>query len=68
LYEGLEAALKRVERYGSAGEEQIARAPAVYELRFLYEHPVAVVDRGKVRIGTRIYGSGPLQSDEIPGH
>ena len=49
-YESLDAALDRVERYGSAGEKQIARALAGYGVRFLYEHPVAVIDRGKVRL------------------
>lgn len=49
-YEGLDAALERVERYGSSGERQIARALAGHGVRFLYEHPVAVVDRGKVRV------------------
>jgi hypothetical protein len=49
-YGGLDAALDRVERYGSAGERQIARMLAGYGVRFLYEHPVAVVDRGKVRL------------------
>jgi hypothetical protein len=49
-YEGLDAALDRVERFGSAGEKQIARALAGYGVRFLYEHPVAVVDRGRIRL------------------
>ena len=49
-YESLDAALDRVERYGSAGEKQIARALAGYGVRFLYEHPVAVVDRGRIRL------------------
>ncbi|MCC6487749.1 MAG: hypothetical protein IT364_09635 [Candidatus Hydrogenedentes bacterium] len=49
-YEGLDAALDRVERFGSAGEKQIARALAGYNVRFLYEHPVAVVDRGRIRL------------------
>jgi hypothetical protein len=49
-YEGLDGALDRVERYGSAGEKQIARMFAGYGVRFLYEHPVSVVDRGKVRL------------------
>jgi hypothetical protein len=40
----------RVERTGSAGEKQIARMLQRYGVRYCYEHPVAVIDRDKVRV------------------
>ena len=49
-YCGLENALEVVESHGSAGEKQIARMLSHYGIRFFYEYPMAVVDRGKVRI------------------
>ena len=39
-----------VEESGSAGEKQIARMLNHYQVRFFYEHPVAVLDREKVRV------------------
>jgi hypothetical protein len=36
--------------FKSAGEVQIARMLERYSIPYLYEHPVAVVDRGKVRV------------------
>lgn len=48
--EGLEGGLREVELYGTAGEKQIARMLKRNRIEFLYEHPIAVVDRGKVRV------------------
>lgn len=45
-----EAGLAEVEGNGSRAERQIARMLNRYGIRYMYEHPVAVVDRGKVRI------------------
>jgi len=39
-----------VERRGSAGEKQLARMLDHYRMRFFYEHPLAVLNRGKVRV------------------
>ena len=49
-HDGLEDGLSEVERSGSAGEKQIARMLSSYGVRFFYEHPAAVIDRGKVRV------------------
>lgn len=43
-------ALDEVEETGSNGEKQIARMLRRHGMRFFYEHPVAVRDRGKVRV------------------
>ena len=48
--EGLESKTGGVEQVGSNGEKQIARMLKHYGVRYLYEHPVAVRDRGKVRV------------------
>ena len=45
-----ETELTKVELKGSGGEKQISRMLSHYGIRFFYEHPVAVVDRGKVRV------------------
>ncbi len=42
--------LQRVEEKGSYGEKQIARMLNQYGIRFFYEYPLAVIDRGKVRV------------------
>ncbi len=39
-----------VERTGSGGEKQISRMLQRYGVRYSFEHPVAVIDRGKVRV------------------
>ena len=41
---------KREGSFRSRGEEQIARLLDRHRIRYLYEHPLAVMDRGKVRI------------------
>ena len=41
---------EEVEQHGSAGEKQLARMLEHYQVRFFNEHPVAVLDRGKVRV------------------
>lgn len=46
----MDEALNYVERHGTRGERKIARALAGYGVRFEYEHPVAVIDRGRIRI------------------
>jgi len=48
--EGLEGRIDEVEEVGSNGEKQIARMLRRYGVRYMYEHPVAVRDRGKVRV------------------
>ena len=48
--QGLEPGLDEVEARGSRGEKQIARMLTRYGVRYVYEHPVAVLDRGRVRI------------------
>ena len=45
-----EAVLAEVEGNGSRAERQIARMLDRYGIQYKYEYPVAVVDRGKVRI------------------
>ena len=40
----------RVEPKGSWGEKQIARMFDGFGIGYFYEHPLAVVDRGKVRV------------------
>ncbi len=47
---GLDGSKIKVEQAGSAGEKQVARMLERYGVRYSYEHPVAVVDRGKVRV------------------
>jgi len=47
---GLEDTVEEVERNGSDGEKQIARMLERYGVRYLYEYPLAVKDRGKVRV------------------
>jgi len=47
---GLENALEYVESHGSFCEKQIARTLNINRIRYSYEYPVAVVDRGKVRL------------------
>jgi len=37
-------------RYKSQGEAQIARCLGRHGIGYLYEHPLAVIDRGKVRV------------------
>jgi hypothetical protein len=49
-HHGADHNLAQVEELGSVGEKQIARMLDRYKVRFLYEYPVAVVDRGKVRV------------------
>ena len=49
-YAGRDCADNGVERTGSAGEKQIARMLKRYGVRYCYEHPVAVIDRSKVRV------------------
>jgi hypothetical protein len=44
-----EAKVER-ERFKSEGETQVARLLDRFGISYLYEHPLAVVDRGKVRI------------------
>ena len=46
----LDDSLQEVEQSGSVGEKQIARMLSRYSVRFFYEYPVAVIDRGKVRV------------------
>ena len=46
----LESELDEVEKRGSRGEKQIARMLRRYGIRYVYEHPIAVLDRGRVRI------------------
>lgn len=46
----LKDSLRKVEQQGSYGEKQIARMLQHYGIRFSYEHPIAVVDRGHVRV------------------
>ena len=48
--EGLEDTTGGVEQVGSNGEKQIARMLSRYGVRHVYEYPVAVRDRGKVRV------------------
>ena len=48
--QGLEPGLDEVEARGSRGEKQIARMLTRYGVRYVYEHPVAVLDRGRVRV------------------
>lgn len=40
----------QLEQRGSKGEKQIGRMLTRYDVRYFYEHPVAVIDRGKVRV------------------
>jgi len=47
---GQDEGLHEVEETGSYGEKQIARMLRRHGMRFFYEHPVAVRDRGKVRV------------------
>ncbi len=39
-----------VESRGTYGERQLARMFNRYQVRYFYEHPLAVLDRGKVRV------------------
>lgn len=39
-----------VEEHGSRGEKQLARMFLHYNIRYFYEHPLGVIDRGKVRL------------------
>jgi hypothetical protein len=47
---GPKSELAEVEENGSRAERQIGRMLERYGMRYKYEHPVAVVDRGKVRV------------------
>jgi len=50
VYSSYGAQRAMVEREGSAGEKQVARMLDRYRIRYDYVHPMAVVDRGKVRL------------------
>jgi len=49
-YAGRVSPRERVEAYGTAGEKQLARMFHHHGIDYFYEHPVAVVDRGKTRV------------------
>ncbi|MCD6287485.1 MAG: hypothetical protein J7M12_00075 [Candidatus Hydrogenedentes bacterium] len=47
---GLVGQTDEVERVGSYGEKQVARMLSRYRIQYEYEYPMAVRDRGKVRV------------------
>ena len=51
-YEGRNdgAGAEDVERNGSGGEKQLARMFRRHGIRYRYEYPVALIERGKVRV------------------
>jgi hypothetical protein len=50
IHRPYQAATLSRERFRSWGETQIARCLNRYGIRYLYEHPLAVVDEGKTKI------------------